>query len=236
MDALVISRFVLERLDNYVAKLFLNEFIVTSLRDDMTEDQLQDHQSRMLGMRALCVVDEHIRDRLEHLILRADLILENLILWGEIAVAAKVLKEIPEIRNNDMLIQYGKKALSTDKDRIALSPKNNDIILIGEEENDAPLRLQHQFPQAPSMLLAKSILDQCTEPGRAGEALLGMVESISTAPSISRESRVALIEKMVQYCKFCFLKDVEGQEQLGICDSILSRIELLKVLILFNLN
>jgi hypothetical protein len=137
------------------------------------------------------------------------------------------LRHVPELKNDDLMIHYGKKALNTDK--IVATVKHTDIVLTGDEYEDQTLRAQHHFPQAPSMLLAKSILDHCTTPVRAGEALLTMTEAISTVSTLSREARVNLVEKMVQYCKLCFLKDVEAQEQLVMCDSILSRAELLKV-------
>jgi hypothetical protein len=242
-DALKISRFVQSRLTSYEARLYLNEFIVTSLREYMNEEVYNMHARTMLGMRALCAIDESMQERLEHLIQNARLIVENLVMCksriqmhnivgGETAIVARVLKSVPELKNDDMMIVYGKKALNTDNQSTP-TIKHTDITLTDNDEEDDLLRAQHQYPQAPSMLLAKAILDQCSQPVRAGEALLSMTDHISTVPSLSREARVNLVEKMVQYCKICFLSDIEAQEQIVMCDSILTRAELLKVRIRF---
>jgi hypothetical protein len=59
----------------------------------------------------MCIIPKHIQDKFEHLILFPHLIVENLLMEQEISLVSAILNSVPEMQDDNMLLQYGKKAL-----------------------------------------------------------------------------------------------------------------------------
>lgn len=92
---------------------------------------------------------------------------------------------------------------------------------------DKKTREVFRFQQAPNLLLAKSIFDLCKKPKKAGECLLQLCDSLSDS-ALGKQQSILLMENLVQYAKICFLRDLDGHSMLPLCDTIISRIDILK--------
>jgi len=236
-NALKVCKFVMEKLENHENKLFLCQFILKSLKSHMNHEQLTRYESTMKGMRVIRLLDEDQQKRFDHLLLKPELIVENLIIFNEITKVAKILNDIPELQNDDLLIEYGMKALSLDNFNLLpedLKKRKPQVFSLTDNEYNKTIRKNFNFPQAPSILLAKSILDLCRSYRKAGDSILTLCDNISQTQHLSKTNRISLAGQIVRYAKICFSKDAEAHERLGLCDTILSHVDILKQIIYQN--
>lgn len=239
-NALSVCKHVLLRLDIYENKMFVCEFILSSFKELLTPEQIHSYEATLIGMKVIRLLDDENKKKLGHLLLKPTLIIENLIILNEIGRVAKILSEIPELREDRLLVEYGLKALSLKNFDLVFQEeakkKTSRTFSSDNEEHNAAIRKYFTFPQAPSILLAKSILDICKDYKLAGDSILSLCDEISKSQHLSRTNRISLVGQIVRYAKICFSKDAESHERLGLCDTILSHVEILKQIIYQNCN
>lgn len=243
-NAVPVCEFLLDHPDlSYHRKLFVCHFATSVLRNDLPRHQLNDYTLRQKGMRVLCLLSSNYQRQFEHLICHPRLIIENLLMYQEVKLMETIFKDAPEMRDDDLLVQYGKKALALnastqqqtqdtyETSNNASLPVDQTLVLTGDTQKDDQLRSTHRYPQAPSMLLAKSILDLCKEPRRAGQCMLNLCDDLSRTKAIPKHAAMVLIDQVNHYAKFCFLRDPEGHMHLPLCDHVFARSDLLKQIV-----
>ncbi|EFC39804.1 predicted protein [Naegleria gruberi] len=236
-NALSVCKHVLEKLEIYENKLFVCEFILSVYKEHLKKDQLEQYTASLMGMRVLKLLDEENKKKYNHLLLKPSLIIENLIINNEMLKVSRILNELPELQNDDLLIEYGMKALSLknfEQTDTTKKKSSSRVFTLNNEEHNNNIRINFSFPQAPSILLAKSILDICKNNRKVGDSILTLCDEISKTQHISRTNRISLVGQIVRYAKICFSKDTESHERLGLCDTILSHVEILKQIIYHN--
>jgi hypothetical protein len=184
----IVCRYVVEKLQDYRKKLFLVEFLISCLKDHLLPSQLEIYNSTLNGMKVLCELSKDMQEKFEHLLLQPELMIESLLMQEQITIVSNIYKNVPELRDDQLIIRYGKKALDIHEKSEDEQPEQHHhhhnhhhklYIFADDDESNQILRSKHRYPQAPSVLLAKSIFDICSEPRKAGEALIQMCDAMS---------------------------------------------------------
>jgi len=215
---------------NPSTQLFLCKYIITALNDEISSEILSRYNRIFLTLKLLSVFDHASRELFyDRLKTKPDLIVENLLLTGRIDDVALVLRHVPELHDDHLLISYGLKALAMKLPN--QTHWKHDLVWGDDEEKDEQVRNNHFYDQAPSVVLSKRILDMVRESGRAGEGLLTICQEIARLSSSNFNSKYEhsqLVEQILHFAKLCFLRDADGHEFLPAIDTLQSRLELLK--------
>eukprot|EP01117_Protostelium_nocturnum_P000481 TRINITY_DN1055_c0_g1_i2.p1 TRINITY_DN1055_c0_g1~~TRINITY_DN1055_c0_g1_i2.p1 ORF type:complete len:945 (+),score=357.49 TRINITY_DN1055_c0_g1_i2:2378-5212(+) len=94
----------------------LNELIRKSaysreIFDKLLEKSKVDNGNPTIGMHLLLLINQELQQKLYHLVRFPNLILENLIMLEELELAKEILNNYPELRDNNLLLYYSKRAL-----------------------------------------------------------------------------------------------------------------------------
>jgi len=197
-----------------------------------------------VGIKVMMQLPAELQQRYAKIINKPFLIVENLILEERIDLLGKVFAFMNELKNDDILIYYAKKALSFDKNKLIeptsmQSIDTRKLMLSGEEEEDVKIRKQFAFSKAPDAKLAKSLLDLCSNPIRAAYLCLEMYQLYQSdfvyTPNMNYVLALRVVEmlpEILNYAKIQFMKTHEAASGVvELCDTFLSHVNLLATIV-----
>jgi len=241
---------IVERLvDNVVSprmndiKLFLLAYILNNFKDSLSPQELEKFSTKQQGVKVLSLLSEDFQEKYQSLLPYPSLILESLVMSEHLSQARVLIDELPELRDEKMILKYAQKALTFPENRInegrsgmRSSLQSNAWVLTGDTQNDRKLRKMHKYVSAPSINLGKNLLNLVSSTRKAGETCLMLCDKLSSSllPGQSNENAhtINLIQELLRYAKLQFMKDPSGSGGVSLCDTILSHVELLQSLVL----
>lgn len=211
-------------------QLFFCQYITSALSSILDTTSKERFSNHYLSLKSLSLLDPQYYNifypRLKE---KPNLIVENLLMQSKIDEVGIILKSIPQLQNDNLLIAHAVKALAVEKQSDEFW--NLQYVWGEDERRDKRIRRWHSFDQAPSIILTKKILSLVNGAGVAGENLLNLSLDISKLPAHhfpSRFEQIQLVDHILDLSKTCFLRDPDGHEFIPTYDTLKNRLELLK--------
>ncbi|KAL6058640.1 Nuclear pore complex protein Nup85 [Balamuthia mandrillaris] len=238
-------------------KLFLIQYVLGNLRASLSSTELQSFLTKELGTKMLLLLGTEYQTQYNDLVDHPSLLLESLVMSELIAQVGLLFAELPQLRDDELIIRYAIKALSFPPQSPSAEATTNIKgsstsessstkregsrrmqqvmwVLTGDFSTDADLRTRHAYINAPSVNLGQSLLDLISEARKAAETCLELCDDLSSHLSRfgSNENlhSIGLIQQLLLYAKLKFLSCMDSNG-VSLCDTILSHVDLLQALI-----
>eukprot|EP01087_Luapelamoeba_hula_P024804 TRINITY_DN9571_c0_g1_i1.p1 TRINITY_DN9571_c0_g1~~TRINITY_DN9571_c0_g1_i1.p1 ORF type:complete len:900 (+),score=149.53 TRINITY_DN9571_c0_g1_i1:278-2701(+) len=249
-EVFALVNLLLNKLRPYSVRLFLVQYLLINHLDDLPASTIAILSTKELGLKMIQQLGSEYQLTYQPLVDHPALMVESLIMNEHIHQIALLFRDLPTLRDDRVLTHYAKKALmfperrkmSTGAPPIPTSGVTRDSfgnmvwLLTGDADNDNAKRQAHRYVSAPSINLAKSLLDLLSDPRAAGDTCLAICDTLSTSldPSGSDTNlhSINLIQQLLLYAKLQFLRSSHESGGVSLCDTILSHVELLQSLII----
>eukprot|EP00727_Mastigamoeba_balamuthi_P013691 m51a1_g8945 hypothetical protein (2135) ;mRNA; r:985425-992656 len=198
--------------DRCRAELFLAEHLVTLGRGD----DVAALAARAKGLRALLALPEALHEQCAPIVDTPSAIAENLIVTTRITELGALVREIPDIISEEVIIEYAGKALEFPGEDADCVEETAGFVLTGRAEEDGRARAAFRFAHTPNVNLAKSLLGVCPDPVAAGEACVALCTRVGESVLESlpyAEEKLDVVGHLLCYARTLFDKAAAGQQQ-----------------------
>ncbi|GAM26377.1 hypothetical protein SAMD00019534_095520 [Acytostelium subglobosum LB1] len=127
VESIGIATIMIPKIRSISLKLFLVQFLLSNMRNALSDSKLQELINQETGYKVLLVLPAEMQKEYEFYVKYPHIILEMLIMNEKIPLASKLLGEIKELRNDEMLSFYARKALS-----FARYMAKNDLLVVDD--------------------------------------------------------------------------------------------------------
>jgi hypothetical protein len=226
---------VLNEVPQFRTKRFLVQYVISTYGHNLAADALDRLSAKERGIRLCMLLSADLQGVYYPLLDKPHLIVESLIMSRHVEIVGMVLRRLPELRDDELLVRYAERALDVvgPQDSNQFAPDH--WLLTGDIGNDDETRSMHFFPATPCARLAKELLYLCGDSALAGRACLQLCDGLSKALIgdcvDGREQALALILEMVKFAKLLFSRDGDHGDDVSLCEEELEHLEVLEHII-----
>ncbi|HLD77416.1 MAG TPA: hypothetical protein VJB16_00160, partial [archaeon] len=223
---------VLNEVPQFRTKRFLVQYVLSTYGHSLAADALERLTAKERGIRLCMLLSAELQGVYYPILDKPHLIVESLIMSRHVDIVGMVLRNLPELRNDELLVRYAGKALEVPDTHGEDQFAPDHWLLTGDVLSDDETRSMHFFPAAPCARLAKELLYLCGDSLFAGRACLQLCDGLSKSligDSVdSRAQAIALILEMVKFAKLLFARDGDHGDEVSLCDEELEHLEVLE--------
>lgn len=234
-EGIKMAESLLEVISTNKDRLFLIQYLM-DMKPESVNDNTYIHKlsTKELGVKILMVLKPELQKVYQNLIGRPMSIIESLFMSEQTSVLASIFKDVPQVRNDELVIKYATKALDTshiaicDEQEMSIDSDSGKLFVFDDKR-------EHFYSSAPSYPLAASILDLCYNNQVAAQMCLTTCDQLSLKlyNMKDRLDTVKIMQQLIYYAKVRLTKDGndEAPHLLQLCDTLLGKTELLLQLI-----
>jgi hypothetical protein len=108
------------KIDSYETKLFLVQFLLTTMRHTLAEGKMRNLESQLQGLQILALLPPSLQAFYEQIVDRPALIIRCLLMSEQTDAVARIYSSMPDLRNDDQLVEFAK--LAVDLSRLSSVP------------------------------------------------------------------------------------------------------------------